>query len=125
MFVKHPKLLGQGLLVAALVASFGGLGLAHAAGTGTGATTGTSVPPPATINPGSPTPASTPLSTSTPATGVPGNPDGSCPASAPVKVSKSRIYHVTEDPNYKNTKARRCFEDAQAAQKAGYRAPKK
>jgi len=69
-----------------------------------------------------PAPAPAPLA---PAADIPGNPDGSCPTSAPVKVSKSKIYHVPEERNYKNTKAKHCFASAQAAEQAGYRAPKK
>lgn len=60
------------------------------------------------------------------AAGVPGNPDGSCPASAPIKVSRSGLYHrPSGDPNYANTKARQCFATPQAAEQAGYRAPKR
>lgn len=56
---------------------------------------------------------------------VPGNPDGSCPTSDPIKVSKSGIYHLTSDPNYAATKAKTCFATPQAAEQAGYRAPRK
>lgn len=126
MFSKQLKSPVKGLLMTVLVASLGGLSVAYAAGSGTDAA-GVSKPPPVTTSPVTLPPAATLPSTPTPApaTGVPGNPDGSCPASAPVKVSKSKIYHVPEELNYKNTKAKLCFEDAQAAQKAGYRAPKK
>ncbi|MFO1423649.1 MAG: hypothetical protein U1F70_08365 [Candidatus Competibacteraceae bacterium] len=118
MSLKHLKSPIHGLLMAVLVASFSGLDTVYAAETPAGNNT----PPSAAI----PTPAAVPVpaATSKSAAGVPGNPDGSCPTSAPVKLSKSRIYHVPEDPNYKNTKAKRCFENAQAAQQAGYRAPK-
>ncbi len=62
----------------------------------------------------------------TPAAGIPGNPDGSCPASAPIKVSRSGIYHQpTGDSNYSRTKAQTCFATPQAAEQAGYRAPKR
>lgn len=75
-----------------------------------------------------PAPASTPVLV-TPeraAAGVPGNPDGSCPAHAPIKVSRSGIYHQpTGDSNYGITKARLCFATPQAAEQAGYRAPKR
>jgi methylphosphotriester-DNA--protein-cysteine methyltransferase len=64
--------------------------------------------------------------TTTPVTaGIAGNPDGSCPASAPVKVSRSKIYHVPDGRSYAKTKAKSCFVSAQAAEQAGYRAPKK
>lgn len=67
-----------------------------------------------------------PVTSSAPvAAGVAGNPDGSCPASAPVKVSRSKIYHVPEGRSYAKTKAKSCFVSAQAAEQAGYRAPKK
>lgn len=56
---------------------------------------------------------------------IPGNADGSCPDSAPVKISRSKIYHVPESRNYAKTKAKACFASAQAAEQAGYRAPKK
>lgn len=114
MSLNYPKSPIRGLLMTVLVASFSGLGTVYAAET---PATGSNTPPPAAT----PVPATTAKS----AAGVPGNPDGSCPTSAPVKLSKSRIYHVPEDPNYKNTKAKRCFENAQAAEQAGYRAPKK
>ncbi|GAA4012340.1 hypothetical protein GCM10022631_25190 [Deinococcus rubellus] len=50
------------------------------------------------------------------------NTDGSCPSTAPIKVSKSGIYHLpTGDGNYQRTKAKACFASAAAAQAAGYR----
>lgn len=50
------------------------------------------------------------------------NADGSCPTSAPIKVSKSGIYHLpTGDGNYNRTNAQQCFSSAAAAQAAGYR----
>ncbi len=132
------------LLATVLVASLGGFGVIHAAETGVNATE-SSTPPPLTINPapsspapaGLKTPPAMPMSaptvpklaptttTSAPVADIPGNPDGSCPAAAPVKVSKSKIYHVPEETNYKTTKAKHCFASAQAAEQAGYRAPKK
>lgn len=144
MFSVRFKAPVKGLLATVLVASLGGFGAIQAAETGAGATGG-SAPPPLTINsaPSSPAPAGlkTPPATSVPAptvpkltpttttsapvADIPGNPDGSCPATAPVKVSKSKIYHVPEETNYKNTKAKHCFASAQAAEQAGYRAPKK
>ena len=115
--IKSPV---HGLLTTVLVISLSGFGMVHAAET---PVTGSNAPPPVAA----PAPAATPAPAVTPkpAAGVPGNPDGSCPTSAPVKLSKSRIYHVPEDPNYKNTKAKLCFESAQAAEQAGYRAPRK
>lgn len=56
---------------------------------------------------------------------IPGNADGSCPATAPIKVGKSGIYHLASDPNYAATKAKACFATPQAAEQAGYRAPRK
>lgn len=72
-------------------------------------------------------PVAKPAATSTSAlgAGVAANPDGSCPETAPVKISKSKIYHVPEGKNYAKTKAQKCFADAEAAEQAGYRAPKK
>ena len=50
------------------------------------------------------------------------NADGSCPASAPIKVSKAGIYHLPSgDSNYNRTHAQQCFASAAAAQSAGYR----
>ena len=81
-----------------------------------------------TAQPSTPTSAATPVVV-TPepaAAGVPGNPDGSCPANTPIKVSRSGIYHQpTGDSNYGVTKARLCFATPQAAEQAGYRAPKR
>ena len=68
-----------------------------------------------------------PIQTSTPAqgkaaSGAPPNPDGSCPTSAPIKVSRAGIYHLpTGDGNYNRTKAQQCFSSTAAAQAAGYR----
>jgi hypothetical protein len=144
MFSVRLKAPVKSLLATVLVASLGGFGAVHAAETGASATGG-SAPPPITINPapampvpvGPKTPPSAPMAAPTvpkpasaatpsaPVADIPGNPDGSCPASAPVKVSKSKIYHVPDETNYKNTKAKHCFASAQAAEQAGYRAPKK
>ena len=144
MHSAHLKAPVKGLLATVLVASLGGFGAVHAAETGAGATGG-SAPPPIKINPAptlpwpaglkvppsapmaaptvpKPAPAATP---SAPMADIPGNPDGSCPASAPVKVSRSKIYHVPEERDYGKTKAKHCFASAQAAEQAGYRAPKK
>ena len=146
MFKARPKAPVKNLLATLLVVSLGGFGAVHAAETGANVTGGTTTTPPSmAVNPTSPVPASTgqktppavPMSGQAvskpapapaplaPAADIPGNPDGSCPTSAPVKVSKSKIYHVPEERNYKNTKAKHCFASAQAAEQAGYRAPKK
>ena len=75
-----------------------------------------------------PVPAATPAAV-TPeqaAADVPGNPDDSCPESAPVKVSRSSIYHRPDgDSNYGRTEAQTCFANPRAAEQAGYRAPKR
>ena len=144
MFSVRLKAPVKSLLATVLVASLGGFGAVHAAETGASATGG-SAPPPITINPapampvpvGPKTPPSAPMAaptvpkpasaatTSAPVADIPGNPDGSCPASAPVKISRSKIYHVPEERDYGKTKAKHCFASAQAAEQAGYRAPKK
>jgi hypothetical protein len=81
-------------------------------------TTGNKGTPPALMT-------SPPTATSPTAAGVPGNPDGSCPVNAPIKVSRSGIYHQpTGDSNYRRTKAQTCFATPQAAEQAGYRAPR-
>ena len=71
------------------------------------------------------TTAATPVTPSITAPGVAGNPEGSCPPEAPIKVSRSGIYHVPGSPQYGVTKARQCFSTTQAAEAAGYRAPKR
>lgn len=69
--------------------------------------------------------------TTTPATsteitpGAASTPEGSCPSAAPIKGSRSGIYHVPGSPQYDVTKARQCFPTTQAAEAAGYRAPKR
>lgn len=81
-----------------------------------------------TDQPASPASASTPVIVTPEQTvaGAPGNPDGSCPSNAPIKVSRSGIYHQPMgDPNYARTKAQTCFATPQAAERAGYRAPKR
>lgn len=50
---------------------------------------------------------------------------GNCPSSSPIKVSKNGIYHVQGDPNYERTHAKNCFSTPEAAQEAGFRAPKR
>ena len=89
---------------------------------------GTGIPAPGNRDTASPPAALTAPSQATPppTAGVPGNPDGSCPANAPIKISRSGIYHQpTGDPNYGVTKARLCFATPQAAEQAGYRAPRR
>ncbi len=136
----------NGLLTTALVISLGSFNAAQAAGEAT-------PPPPVMTTPALPAvkpavpmttpalpaakpavpmttpalPVAKPAATSTSAlgAGVAANPDGSCPETAPVKISKSKIYHVPEGRNYAKTKAQKCFADAEAAEQAGYRAPKK
>lgn len=52
--------------------------------------------------------------------------DGSCPITHPIKGNaSSRIYHVPEAASYENTRAEFCFASAEAAEAAGYRAPKR
>src|SRR5438046_1061481 len=51
-----------------------------------------------------------------------GKAGGSCPSSAPVKVSRSGVYHLPGDPFYNQTKAKHCFTPGGAAEAAGYRA---
>lgn len=51
-----------------------------------------------------------------------------CPANAPVKGKandRGKIYHVPKSNNYEKVKPTACFADVAAAEKAGYRAPKK
>ena len=68
-------------------------------------------------------PASTP-NTATSSASFPPNSDGSCPAAAPIKVSKAGIYHMPEgDGSYARTHAQSCFATPAAAQAAGFRAP--
>jgi hypothetical protein len=54
-----------------------------------------------------------------------GKAEGSCPSSAPVKVSRSGVYHLPGDPSYNQTKAKHCFTTGGAAEAAGYRASKR
>ena len=76
---------------------------------------------PTTHVPALPTPSPVPVGKTAQGTGTT-NADGSCPASAPIKVSKSGIYHLpTGDSNYNRTHAQQCFSSAAAAQAAGYR----
>lgn len=147
MLLKPRNLVKQGFLVTMLVAALGGLGIAQASEVGGAAAgTGAQLPKTPTVPLSAPTPAKpmsmpaaaatpTPMApkvtpTAAPAAGtatthIAGNPDGSCPESAPVKVSKSKIYHVPEGRNYAKTKAKYCFANAAAAEQAGFRAPKK
>ena len=68
-----------------------------------------------------------PLEASNPVSSSPDQPDsaGNCPSSSPIKVSKNGIYHVQGDPNYERTHAKNCFSTPEAAQAAGFRAPKR
>ena len=50
--------------------------------------------------------------------------DGTCSATAPVKVSQAGIYHLPGDSSYTRTRAVSCFPTAQDAQAAGFRAPR-
>ena len=56
-----------------------------------------------------------------------GQPDGAgnCPSASPIKVSKKGIYHELGDRDYDRTKAKNCFSTPEAAQAAGFRAPKR
>jgi hypothetical protein len=68
-----------------------------------------------------------PLEISNQSGSSPDQPDeaGNCLSSSPIKVSKNGIYHVLGDPNYERTKAKNCFSTLEAAQAAGFRAPKR
>ncbi|GAA5532144.1 hypothetical protein [Deinococcus aluminii] len=84
---------------------------------------GTPTPPPVSTLP---TPTTLPVPGSARGAGGAASPnaDGSCPASAPVKVSRSHIYHLPSgDSSYARTHAVSCFVSAAAAQAAGDRAP--
>lgn len=141
------------VLAAVLTAACGGLGVVQAADTGASGVM--PPPPVSKPMPMAPAPATTkpvpmtapattpaltkpmapaapaatkaaPMATTATATAeIPGNADGSCPDSAPVKISRSKIYHVPEGRSYAKTKAKACFASAEAAEQAGYRAPKK
>ena len=80
-------------------------------------------PPAAAPAPAASTTTDTPAAPRPAAT--PGAPAGACPPEAPIKVSRSGIYHVPGSPQYDVTKARACFATPQAAEAAGYRAPKR
>lgn len=147
MSIRRVVLLQKGLLVTALALALSSVAVAQTPAAPGGATGMTPTPPtapppvlPPAVKPGTETggvspmhPVTPPVVTppavgrpvTAPAAGVVGNPDGSCPESAPVKVSRSKIYHVPGSQNYQKTKAKHCFESAQAAEQAGYRAPKK
>lgn len=68
-----------------------------------------------------------PLKTAIQLPDLPAQPDeaGNCPSSSPIKVSKKGIYHVLGDRDYDRTKAKNCFATPDAAQAAGFRAPKR
>lgn len=72
-----------------------------------------------------PAPASLPVVNPISSTlGVPPNIDGSCPETAPVKVSRSGIYHVPGSAFYSRTRAVICFDTVEHAAGAGYRPPR-
>lgn len=144
MLIEHLKSSRNGLLVAALVMSLGGVGAAQSAETGVsppplkappvlpGAKPAVPMTSPALpgTKPAMPmtapaTSSAKPAPVTAGAAGVSGHPDGSCPESAPIKGSRSKIYHAPEGRNYAKTKAKLCFASAEAAEQAGYRAPKK
>jgi hypothetical protein len=54
--------------------------------------------------------------------------DGTCPASHPIKGNRgsmgAMIYHVPGGRNYERTKPEACFATTEAAEEAGYRAPR-
>ena len=51
--------------------------------------------------------------------------DGACPDGYPIKAKKSSsIYHSPGGRNYERTIPDRCYASAEAAEAAGYRAPK-
>ena len=57
--------------------------------------------------------------------GVQPLPDGSCPANAPVKISKAGLFHLPQgDSSYTRTHAVKCFSAAQSAAAAGFRGVK-
>ena len=57
---------------------------------------------------------------------VPGDGTHDCPTGYPVKGNaSSRLYHLPSSPNYTATIPEFCFADAEAAEAAGYSAPKR
>jgi len=57
---------------------------------------------------------------------VPGDGSQDCPPDYPVKGNQSsRLYHLPSSPNYTATIPEFCFADAEAAEAAGYSAPKR
>ncbi len=57
---------------------------------------------------------------------VPGDGTHDCPPDYPVKGNQtSRLYHLPSSPNYAATIPEFCFADAEAAEAAGYSAPKR
>ena len=88
---------------------------------------GSATPPMSTLPPPAPVPISkTAQGSGTTSGATTPDADGSCPTSAPIKVSKAGIYHLpTGDGNYNRTHAQQCFASAAAAQSAGYRGIKK
>ena len=83
----------------------------------------TQIPAPATTTPAGSGPVGSQVTSK--AGPLPPNADGSCPASAPIKVSRAGIYHLPQgDGSYSRTHARSCFSTAAAAEAAGYRGVK-
>lgn len=85
-----------------------------------------SVNPQNPINASETTAVKQPLATATQPGSPVDQPDntGNCPLSSPIKVSKNGIYHEQGGPNYDRTHAKNCFPTPEAAQAAGFRAPK-
>ena len=86
-------------------------------------------PVPATAVPTVPasplTPAVVPSTSGAAAGSTPPSADGTCPDSAPVKVSRAGIFHLPQgDGSYTKTHATACFPDARSAAAAGFRGVK-
>lgn len=68
----------------------------------------------------------TPVTTQSSITNEQPDAAGNCPLSSPIKVSKNGIYYSLANlSTYKRTKAKNCFATLEAAQAAGFRAPKR
>ena len=65
-----------------------------------------------------------PLPTGTNQAASQGPADGACPANAPIKVSRTGIYHLPGDSYYTRTKAISCYATPRDAETAGFRASK-
>ena len=56
---------------------------------------------------------------------TPPSADGSCPDSAPIKISRAGVFHLPQgDGSYSKTHATACFPDARSAAAAGFRGVK-